>query len=140
MMKAFTYRLAALLFAASLPAASVHAQLEGMLNKGAASAGGLKGMAGGLSGMTSGSVGNVAGLLEFCTKNNYLGGQDADAVKDKLMGKVPGATPAADPGYTDGAKGLLKSSGGKQFDLNSIKGDATKQVCDSVLAQGKSLL
>lgn len=140
-MKAFTSRLAALLFVAALPAVSVHAQMEGLLHKGGAS--GLKGMAGGIPGITnitSGSVGNVAGLLEYCTKNNYLGGQDAAAVKDKLMGKVPGATPTADPGYTDGAKGVLKDNGGKQFDLNSIKGDATKQVCESVLSQGKSLL
>jgi hypothetical protein len=143
MMKPSSYRrFAALLFAISLPAATAHAQLEGMLNKGGSSSGNLKDLAGGLTGqsLTSGSLGNVAGLLEFCMKNNFLGGGDAAGVKDKLMGKLPGGTPAADPGYNDGAKGVLNSNSGKQFDLGTIKSDATKKVCDTVLAQGKSLL
>jgi hypothetical protein len=141
MMKAFAWRHCALLMVAALPLGLAHAQLEGVLPKGGSSSN-LKDLAGGLSGQTlsSGSVGNVAGLLEFCVKNNYLGGGDAAAVKDKLMGKIPGASPEADPGYGDGAKGVLHSSSGKQFDLASIKSDATKKVCDTVLAQGKSLL
>jgi hypothetical protein len=140
-MKPFAYRLAVLLFASALPAATAHAQLEGMLNKGGSSTG-LKDLAGGLSGqsLTSGSLGNVAGLLEFCMKNNYLGGGDAAGIKDKLMGKLPGGKPEADPGYNDGAKGMLNSSSGSKFDLGSIKSDATKKVCETVLAQGKSLL
>jgi hypothetical protein len=140
MMKAFACRLAALLITVSLPVATAHAQLEGMLNKGGS--GNLKDLAGGLSGqsLTSGSMGNVAGMLEFCLKNNFLSGGDAAAVKDNLMGKLPGGAPAEDPGYQDGAKGLLHSSGGHQFDVSSIKADATKKVCDTVLNQGKSLL
>jgi hypothetical protein len=140
-MKALACRLTVLLLTVSFPFATANAQLEGLLNKGGSSTN-LKGLTDSLSGnsLTSGSVGNVAGLLEFCLKNNYLGGGDAGAVKDKLMGKIPGAAPATDPGYQDGAKGLLHSSSGKQFDVSSIKADATKQVCDKVLAQGKSLL
>jgi hypothetical protein len=141
MMKMFAWRHWVLLMAAALPVGLANAQLEGILNKGGSS-GNLKDMAGGLSGqsLTSGSVGNVAGLLEFCVKNNYLGGGDAAAVKDKLMGKISGAAPEADPGYGDGAKGVLHSTSGKHLDLAAIKGDATKKVCDTVLAQGKSLL
>lgn len=140
-MKTRVCRLAALLLAASLPFAAANAQLEGLLNKGGSS-GNMKGLTDALSGhsMTSGSVGNVAGLLEFCMKNNYLGGGDAGAVKDKLMGKLSGDKPAEDPGYNDGVKGILHSSSGKQLDVASIKGDVTKQVCDTVLKQGKSLL
>jgi hypothetical protein len=140
-MKAFACRRPALLLAGLLVLASANAQLEGLLGKGGSS-GNLKGLTDALSGqsLTSGSVGNVAGLLEFCVKNNFLGGGDASAVKDKLLGKLPGGTQSADPGYHDGAKGILHSSGGKQLDVGSIKSDATKQVCDAVLAQGKSLL
>ncbi|MGT2431125.1 DUF2501 domain-containing protein [Cupriavidus basilensis] len=40
----------------------------------------------------------MAGVLEFCIKNNYLGGAtDAASVKDKLLGKLGGA-PASSPG------------------------------------------
>lgn len=87
-------------------------------------------------------MGNVAGLLEFCIKNNYLGGNDASSVKDKLMGKLPGGSASSDNGYAEGSKGLLKSSDGKQLDLSGggLKAQVSKQVCDQVLAQGKSLL
>ncbi|RDI99008.1 DUF2501 domain-containing protein [Dyella solisilvae] len=41
--------------------------------------------------MTSGSMGNVAGLLEYCMKNNFLGGDSgASGIKDQLMGKLGG--------------------------------------------------
>ncbi len=43
--------------------------------------------------MTSGSMGNVAGLLEFCVKNNYLGGSSGAAgIKDQLLGKMGGSS------------------------------------------------
>ena len=76
-------------------------------------------------------------------KNNYLGGASgAASVKDKLLGKVGGDSPTSDAGYTSGAKGILSSSDGKQFDLSGggLKDQVTKQVCDKILAQGKSLL
>ena len=146
---------ATLLIATLLPAAA-HAQL-GDLIKGATqgnsqgamgglgSIGGLGGTQslgslGALGSLTSGSTGNVAGVLEFCMKNNYLGGAtDAASIKDKLLGKLGGA-PASDPGYTDGTKGLLSGSDGNTFDLSSIKSQITKQACDKILSQGKSLL
>ncbi|WP_420991624.1 DUF2501 domain-containing protein [Cupriavidus sp. 30B13] len=159
-MKARFHRLTAvsILLAALLPAAAVHAQIGDLL-KGATQgggsgggSGGLGGLAGGLGGggggmpslqsLTSGSTGNVAGVLEFCVKNNYLGGgSGADSVKDKLMGKLGGA-PASDPGYSEGAKGILSSAEGGKFDLSGggLKEQLTRQVCDKILAQGKSLL
>lgn len=48
---------------------------------------------GGGSSMTSGSMGNVAGLLEYCVKNNYLGGNSgASGIQDQLMGKLGGGS------------------------------------------------
>lgn len=39
--------------------------------------------------MTSGSMGNVAGLIEYCMKNNFLGGNSgASGIKDQLLGKL----------------------------------------------------
>jgi hypothetical protein len=153
-MKTLTYRTAipAVLFAGLLPIATASAQL-GDLTRPAQTpgAGGSQGSLGNigsigsaLSGksLSAGSTGNVAGLLEFCIKNNYLGGKDASSIKDKVMGKLPGGAASSDSGYTDGARGLLKSSDGKQIDLSGggIQAQVSKQVCDSVLAQAKSLL
>jgi len=45
--------------------------------------------------MTSGSMGNVAGLLEYCVKNNYLGGNSGAAgIQSQLMGKLGGGAGA----------------------------------------------
>lgn len=156
-MKARTYRTAALgiLFAALLPVSGAQAQLGNLLNQaggsgsGSGSSGGLGSlgsMGSALSGqsLTSGSTGNVAGVLEFCIKNNYVSGSGASSVKDSLMSKLPGGSSAAssDSGYSDGAKGILSSSSGQQLDLSGggLKQQATKQICDKILAQGKSML
>jgi hypothetical protein len=100
-------------------------------------------MGGALSGgsLSAGSIGNVAGLLEFCTKNNFLGGGDASSVKDKLMGKL-GGTPAPDSGYAEGTQGVLKSGDGQHVDLSAsgLQAQATRQVCDQILSQAKSML
>jgi len=129
--------------------------------------------------MTSGSMGNVAGLLEYCVKNNYLGGNSGAAgVKDQLLGKLGGGSSSSDgsgrgssgasdmlggltgnkhkssggsgssdPGYLNGAKGILQGSNGQTMDLNSLGGGSsdvksklTTKVCDTVLKQGKSFL
>jgi hypothetical protein len=125
----------------SIPAA--HAQLNGLLkNQGGGGLSSLGGMSNGLSldSLSSGSTGNVAGVLQFCVKNNYLGG-DASSVKDGLMSKLGGSA-TSDSGYTDGSKGLLDSGSGQKVDLSGggLKEQITKQVCDKILAQGKSLL
>ena len=156
-MKTSLHRVAAisLLVAALFPTGSAQAQLGGLLDKakGAVGGGGSgdsggsggSGMLGGvLSGqsMTSGSTGNVAGILEFCIRNNYLKGNAASGVKDALMGKLPGGSAKSDSGYGDGAKGILNSAGGNKVDLGGggLKAEVTRQVCDKVLSQAKSLL
>jgi len=114
--------------------------------------GALKDAAGGadLSSLASGSAGNAAGVVEFCVKNNFLGGDAASSVKDKLMGKVTGsdATDTDKADYSDGAKGLVKTGDGKSIDLGSLGGgqmgglkdSLTKKACSSVLDHAQSFL
>lgn len=147
-MNAHHYRLAtaAILVAAVLPATFAHAQLGDLLKQGqsgGSSGGGLADLGGALSGksMMAGSTGNVAGVLQFCIKNNYLDGNAASSVKDRVLGKLSGK-PSSDQGYNEGEKGILSSGDGKKLDLSGggLKAKVTRQVCDQILAQGKSLL
>ena len=140
---------AAVLIAALVPFPAANAQLGDLIKQKDVSgmSGGLgnaAGLGGALSGqsVTSGSLGNVAGLLEFCIKNKYLGGNKAASVKDSLMRKLPGGSSSSDSGYSSGTKGILSSSDGSQLDLSAggIKKQVTKQICDMVLDQGKSML
>jgi hypothetical protein len=151
------WRYAGLALAAALPAASACAQLEGMLGKGKGE--GASTVAG-LAGMQSGSMGNVAGLLQYCIGNNYLSGEGAASVKNKLMGKLPGGAQTRDPGYSDGRKGLLHGRNGELVDLGGGQGDEgsseggsrssdaggalsadlKKRACDTILSQAKSFL
>jgi hypothetical protein len=109
---------------------------------------GSLGSFGSLSSITSGSTGNVAGIIEYCVQNNLLGSSNASSassVKDQLMGKLSGtgAEPAqSNPDYINGAKGILSGSSGQSLDLSmaGLKAAATKQICQKILDQGKSLL
>ncbi|AKC72382.1 hypothetical protein MB84_12700 [Pandoraea oxalativorans] len=143
--------------AAGMPTAA-HAQLDllknavGGGNSGGGDSGGLASSLGGLASggsgsLTSSSIGNATGILQFCIKNSYLGGANLNSatdVKDKLLGKIgtQSGSPAASPGYLDGAKGLLSSPDGKTVDLNGggLKEQLTRKVCDKVLDQAKSFL
>lgn len=124
---------AAILVAALLPCPAAHAQLGNL--------GSLSGALPGSS-LTSGSAGNVAGLLEFCIKNNYLGSDKASEVKNSLMGKLPAGSASSDSGYRSGSRGILSSNDGSQLDLSGggMKKQVTRQICDKVLDQGKSML
>ncbi len=138
---------AALLVALLLPLGAAHAQLNNLLNQ----SGGSGGAAGGLGSLgsvlspgsaTSGSLGNVTGLLQYCIQNNYLNAGSASGVKDSLLSKLPGGAATTDSGYQSGTQGILKSSSGSQLDLSGggLKAEATKQVCDKILSQAKSML
>lgn len=109
--------------------------------------GALKDAVGGggdMSSLTSGTAGNAAGVIEFCIKNNYLGGDAASSMKDQLIGKLGGPEKAEqDTGYTDGAKGLLTGGDGKSMNLadsGGLKEKLTKKACESVLEHAKSFL
>jgi hypothetical protein len=55
------------------------------------------------SSMTSGSMGNVAGLLEYCVKNNFLGGNSGAAgIQNQLMGKLGGGSGATSSNASHG--------------------------------------
>jgi hypothetical protein len=140
---------ASLAVAMLLPVSAAHAQLGNLLkggsdsSSGSSSLGGLGSMLSGQS-ATSGSTGNVAGVLQFCVKNNYLSGGNASAassVKDSLMSKLGGSA-TSDSGYSEGSSGILDSGNGKKVDLSGggLKEQVTKQICDKILSQGKSLL
>ena len=94
--------------------------------------------------VTSSSLGNVAGVLQFCVKNNFLAGGKASAamsVKDSLVEKLGGPT-TSDSGFTAGARGIVDGGKGSKLDPSgsALKDQVTKQVCDKILAQGQSML
>lgn len=109
--------------------------------------GSLKGMAGdiGMTSMVSDNAGNAAGVIQFCIKNNYLSGDVASTMKDKLLGKVGASDESADDNadYANGAKGLLSTGNGNTMDLanaGGLKKSLTKKACESVLDHAKSFL
>ncbi|MBN3726520.1 DUF2501 domain-containing protein [Burkholderia sp. Ac-20379] len=144
---------AGVLIGLSLSATGAYAQLGDMLKQAGSGAtqnsGGLAGNLGNLGGALGGgnsslmpsSLGNVAGVLQFCIQNQYLGGGSASSVKDQLMGKL-GGNPQSDSGFTSGSSGILDAGNGKTLDLSGagVKQQLTKQVCDKVLTRAKSLL
>ena len=132
---------------------AAQAQLGNLLNQagGSGSTSGAAGSLGNLgnlgsalsgSSVTSGSLGNVTGLLQYCIKNNYLNADSASSVKDSLLSKLPGGASTTDSGYTQGTNGILTAGNGSQLDLsgNGLKEAATRQVCDKILTQAKSML
>jgi hypothetical protein len=118
----------------------------------------LKGAVGGAQGSASGGLGgamppavdnaspsNIAGVMQFCIKNNYLGGGSASSIKDSLTSKVAGSNPASNSGYRAGSQGLLQTGGNESYSLGGagaggLKEQATKKVCDLVLQHAKSLI
>ena len=143
-------RMAALLVALALPWSVAHAQLGNLLNQGGAdnSSGGATGnlgkLGGALSGqsVTSNSLGNVTGVLQYCIQNNYLSGSNASSVKDSLLSKLPGGANTTDSGFAQGSGGILTAGNGSKLDLSGggLKAEATRQVCDHVPSEAKSML
>jgi Protein of unknown function (DUF2501) len=122
-------------------------QLKGAVGSGqSGGAGGALGALGGAGGMPSvgqAAPSNVAGVLQYCIKNKYLGGGGASSVKDSLMSKVTGSGKSTnDSGFQDGSQGLLQTGNGQSYGLGGggIKAEITQKVCDQVLQHAKSLL
>jgi hypothetical protein len=134
------------------PWGAAQAQLGNLLNQGGGGSGGsAQGALGNLGGLgsslsapslTSSSLGNVTGVLQYCIKNNYLNADAASNVKDSLLGKLPGGANTTDSGYQQGSSGILTAGNGQKLDLTGggLKEEATKQVCDKILSQAKSML
>jgi hypothetical protein len=137
-----------LIAAALLAAAPAHAQMSNMM-QGMMGSGGGSGAMGSLGGMSMPSVGaaspnNLAGLLQFCVQNNYLGGTDASSVKSSLLSKFDGSSqpPEQNSGFSSGASGILDTGNGQTATLggSGIKAQVTKKVCDMVLKHAQSHL
>ncbi len=112
--------------------------LTGALGKSAGSLGGA-----GLPSVDQASPSNLAGVLQYCLKNQFLGGGDAQSVEQSLMGKLGGSDAAAkDEGFQAGSSGLLQTGGGDTFGLGGegLQQKLTDQVCDLVLSHAQSLL
>lgn len=136
---------------AALAGPLAYAQLGSLMNQsgvgqGLGGLGNLGGVGSGLPGgsLLASSSGNAAGVLTFCIKNNYLAGGTAGGVRDSLMSKLGGRTASSDPGYLDGASGVLHGNG-QQVSLagagtGGLKAEITRKVCDQVLNQAKSML
>ena len=86
----------------------------------------------------SSTVGSAAGVLEYCVKNNYLGG-DAASVKDKLLAKITGQKKQEND-FASGAKGLLKGGDGKSLNLTGLSSKVKEKACDYVLKNATSLI
>lgn len=86
----------------------------------------------------SSTVGNAAGVLQYCVKNNYLGG-DAASVKDKLLAKITGQK-QQETGFASGAKGLLKGGDGKSLNFKLLSSKVKTKACDYVLKNATSLI
>ena len=137
----------ALLILACGCAAPAHAQVLNSL-KGAAGIGGGGG-GGGLAmpQVGSASSGNIAGVLQYCMRNNYLGGGGAQSTESGLLGKLGGGATSSSQ-YESGSQGQLQTGGGRSFSLagngdstgGGLKAKLTQKVCDQVLKHAKSLL
>jgi hypothetical protein len=121
------------LIALALLATGASAQANNLLDQlkekaGAAAGNGSEGSTGGsalgnlgfkMPAIGASTMGNAAGVLQYCVKNNYLGG-DAASVKDKLLAKITGQKPQ-ETGFASGAKGLLKGGDGRRSTSRSCR-------------------
>jgi hypothetical protein len=101
--------------------------------------GGLLG--GGGSSMSSGSMGNVAGLLQYCVKNNYLGGDSgASGIKDQLMGKLGAGGGASSSGEAASGGDVLGGLMGKKKKNSSQPAGGDPSRDPSYLSGAKGIL
>ncbi len=113
---------------------------------GSGSGGAPGGLGSGLGGLSmpsvgSASTGNLAGVLQYCVRNNYLGGTGASSVESGLVGKLgPGATSGSQ--FTAGDQGTLQTGAGQSTSLggSGLKAKLTQKVCSQVLQHARSLM
>jgi len=131
--------LTALLIAALLAAAPAQSldDLSAALGDGKGA-----GAMGGLPSLDEAGASTIAGVLQYCIKNNYLGGADK-AAGSSLVGKLTGSGQARkDSTFQAGSKGPLDTSGGEAFGLGGSgpRARITDQVCDMVLKHAGLML
>jgi hypothetical protein len=130
-----------------LPGHAVQAQLDQLKNPMGSGQGipnpGIGNLGGAMPSVDNASPTNLAGLLQYCIRNNYLSGGEASSVKDSLLTKATGAGGGAtDSRFRAGDKGMLETGKGQNFALggSGIQGQATHKVCDLALQHAKSML
>ena len=134
-----------------LPGTTARAQLLNQLQNsmgsgqgsGSGGLGSLGGLGGGVPSVNNASPTNLAGIIQYCIRNNYLSGGAASSVKDSLLGKVTGSRQGStDSGFSSGNRGLLETGQGQSFGLGGggIKSQVTRKVCSLVLQRAKSML
>ncbi len=120
------------------------AQLPGQLGNALGALTQGTGGGGGLPSLGSTALGNIAGVLQYCMQNNYLGASNAaPSVEQSLLGKLGGPTQAqSDSGYTAGTSGVLQTGNGQNYSLGGggIMAGLAQQICPLVLQHAQSLL
>lgn len=127
--------------------------MQGAMGGGGSGASGLGGMGGmSMPSLGSASPTNLAGVLQYCVQNNYLGGAanssdsaaSASSVKQSLLSKFTGSSsdPASNSGFTSGSNGVLDTGGGNSMSLggSGLKQQMTQKICGQVLQHAQSLL
>jgi hypothetical protein len=118
-------------------------QLKGAVGSGqSGSSSALGGLGGGLPSVGQASPSNIAGVLQYCVRNNYVNGSAA-TVKESLLSKVTGSGQgASDSGFKAGNSGMLQTGAGQDYGLggSGVKAQVTQKVCGMVLDHAKSLL
>ena len=159
----FSFAAAAFAAVGILSAPAAQAQLSGMLQgalgggqsspatPGMGSMGGMGNSMG--SGMGMPSLGaapptNLAGILQYCIQNNYLGGgvspSSASSVQQSLLDKYTGSSsaPESNSGFASGSNGILDTGNGNSMSLggSGLKAQLTQKICDQVLQHAQSML
>jgi Protein of unknown function (DUF2501) len=132
------------LFAGDPARAQLLNQLQKSVGSGQGSAGNaLGGLGGGLPSVDRASPTNLAGVLQYCVRNNYLSGGAASSVKESLLSKGTESDGGAKSSqFKEGNSGMLETGQGQNFSLggSGIKAQMTNKVCDLVLQHAKSML
>ena len=137
---------AAAVAAALASGAPAHAQMLKSLRSASGIGGGIGGGMGGMSmpSLGSASSGNIAGVLQYCIKNNYLGSGNAATTEGSLLGKLGQGTVNSSQ-YQSGSQGQLQTGNNQTMSLGAggvggLKAKLTQKVCDQVLKHAKSML
>ena len=139
------------LIAIALLAAGASAQANDLLDQlkeragaaassqgGSSSSSGLGNLGFKMPAIGSSTIGSAAGVLQYCVKNNYLGG-DAASVKDKLLAKITGQK-QQEKNFESGVKGLLKGGDGQTLNMKILSSKVKEKACDYVLKNATSLI
>lgn len=116
------------------------ASTTGKAATGLAGVSGIPGLS--LPGMSADTASNAAGVLQYCVKRKYLGGDAVASLGNKLLASQGLSTPAKaqqDAGYQSGLKGILQGEG-KPFSFDSVPDSIKDQACDLVLKNASSLI